>query len=78
MLTIQYEADNVLEIFCDDEGRDRLVEVLGRLSVGDHDHLMTPAWGGYEISEEFPVAGLTPIHKVTISLVAGPDDLPKA
>ena len=49
MLTIQHEADNVLEIFCDVEGRDRLVELLGRLDVGDHDHLMTPSWGGDEI-----------------------------
>lgn len=77
MLTIQYEADSVLEIFLDEEGRDQLIYILSRLTIGDHDHLMTPAWGGYELTEEFPVKELTPIHKVTVSLTDELNDAPE-
>jgi hypothetical protein len=53
----------------DEAGRRNLMEILARLSPGDRDHLMTEAWGGYELTEEFPNPDLIPIHKLTIQLV---------
>lgn len=66
MLTVEYEPDNVVEINLDREGLQELLAILHRLTPGDHEHLMTPSWGGYPLSEEFPNGDLVPVHKVTI------------
>jgi hypothetical protein len=66
MLTFEYGPDNCVEIGVDAQGIQDLLEILQRLSPGDHEHLLTESWGGYPLSEEFPNADLVPIHKVTI------------
>lgn len=67
-LTFEYGPANVLEITLDPDGLEELKEVLARLTVGDHEHLFTPSWGGYPLTEDFPNPDLEPIHQVTISL----------
>lgn len=52
MLTIEYEPDGVLEINVDAQGIQDLVNILGQLEPGDHEHLFDrvlgrlPAHGG--------------------------------
>jgi len=70
MLTFEYEPDNVLEVTLDAEGLADLLLALSRLKPGDHEHLFTPAWGAYPLTEDFPNRDLVPIHKVTVSFVA--------
>jgi len=70
MLTFEYGPNGVVEIAVDQDGIDDLIRVLRRLPPGDHEHLMTPSWGGYPLTEEFPNPDLTPIHQVNISHVA--------
>lgn len=53
LLTVEYDAKGAVEIHCDEEG---LASLIARLSAlkerGGHEHLMTPAWGGHELTEE--------------------------
>jgi len=52
LLTVEYN-DDVLEMFCDEQGIDLLIEKLNVLKKqGGHDHLMTPSWAGNELTEE--------------------------
>lgn len=69
MLTIEYDPENVLEVSLDASGRDELVRVLTALQAGDHEHLFTPAWGGFPLTEDFQHPDLVPIHQVTIQMV---------
>lgn len=69
MLTFEYEPDGVLEITADAAGLQELQAILSRLQADDHEHLMTEAWGGYGLTEDFPNPDLVPIHQVTINLV---------
>ncbi|HEX9443846.1 MAG TPA: Imm32 family immunity protein [Candidatus Binatia bacterium] len=52
------EKSSCLEIHGDPAGLQRLSTILSKLVAHtrdghfDHDHLMTPAWGGNELSEE--------------------------
>jgi hypothetical protein len=53
LLTVEYDARGVVEIHCDEEGLDSLIERLSTLRKrGGHEHLMTPAWAGNELTEE--------------------------
>jgi hypothetical protein len=60
----------VVELNLDDVGRRTLIEILARLEPGDHEHLFSESWGGHGLTEEFPNRDLTPVHKLTIQLVA--------
>lgn len=53
-LTFELSADGQeLEIHADDDGLKELIESLERvLRTRQHDHLMTPAWGGTELTQE--------------------------
>ncbi len=54
LLTVEYNDKNeVVEIHCDKEGLDSLIEKLESLRKhGGHDHLKTPSWAGSELTEE--------------------------
>ncbi|MCC7308428.1 MAG: immunity protein 32 [Acidobacteria bacterium] len=73
LLTFEYNTKGVVEIFMDKEGRRSLIESLERLSPGetkmDHDHLMTPAWAGAELTDEVQNAENQLINMVTVFLV---------
>ena len=70
MLTFEYnDSDGTLEVFFDAEGKELLVGVLQKIKEpGDHNHLMTPAWSGYELSEELQGVGNILINMVTIGI----------
>jgi hypothetical protein len=68
MLTFEYGPDNVVEINLDATGLRDLIDVLSRLTPGDHEHLSTPSWGGHTLTEHFPNPDLVPVHQVTIQL----------
>lgn len=53
MLTFELKDGDEIEIHGDEDGLRRLLEAVRRvLETGEHDHLMTPAWGGAELSQE--------------------------
>ena len=53
LLTVEYNEKGVVEIHCDQEGLESLLTKLGLLKErGGHEHLKTPAWAGYELTEE--------------------------
>ena len=67
-LSFELTKDCTLEIFFDVEGRDMLIRSLQKLKqAGDHDHLMTPAWGSHELSES-PHEDNRLIHMVTLGI----------
>ncbi|HVH12707.1 MAG TPA: Imm32 family immunity protein, partial [Longimicrobium sp.] len=53
VLTVEFNPRiDAVEIFCDGEGLDLLLDKLTRLKKnGGHTHLMTPTWAGDELSE---------------------------
>ena len=53
-LTFEISSDGQeLEIHGDREGLTELIEIIGRvLRTQQHDHLMTPEWGGTELTQE--------------------------
>jgi hypothetical protein len=71
---ITFEIDQsceTLEIHLNDEGLDELVRRVERLrssSESGHDHLLTPAWGGTELTESKQNASTKLINKVTVFL----------
>ena len=56
LLTVENDKEEKIEIFMDVEGLDLLVDRLNKLrrnaEMGDHDHLMTPSWAGWELTED--------------------------
>lgn len=70
LLTFELTEDgSQLEIHGNEEGLRDLTNVLSRvLTTGDHDHLMTPAWGGTELTEEKQGEKNALINMVTIRL----------
>jgi hypothetical protein len=66
MFTVEYGPDNVVEITVDATGLNDLMAILRHLTPGDHDHLLTPAWGGDTLTEDYPHPNLAPVHQVTI------------
>jgi hypothetical protein len=73
ILTFEYNRNGVVEIFMDGEGREVLMKTLRSLSTANadisHDHLMTPSWGGAELTEELQNPANELINKVTVFLV---------
>jgi hypothetical protein len=55
LLTFECDGQRqVVEVHANQEGLDYLIEALSRLrdsAIPDHIHMMTPAWGGQELSE---------------------------
>ena len=70
MLSFEYDAKNgTLEIFFDEEGKSLLLTSIEKVvRPGDHDHLMTPSWSGYELSEEVHHEKNTLINMVTLGM----------
>ena len=69
LLTFEIVGDGEVEIHGDVEGLQDLIRSLTRvIETGEHDHLMTPAWGGSELSEEPQKAGAKLVDKVTIHI----------
>lgn len=59
LLSFEMDDDKeVLKIHGDEQGLRKLSDLLNRLIVNtkeghfNHDHLMTPEWAGYELSEK--------------------------
>jgi hypothetical protein len=71
LLTVEC-GDGLVEVNVDAEGIAELISVLRRLAPGDHDHLFTGSWGGWQLTEEFPNTDLAPVHKLTIQFVEPP------
>ena len=72
LLTVQYNRSEV-EIQCDEEGLDRLLERLDVLRQGGapgHEHLITDAWGGEGLTEEDPGDEKEWINHLKITLLA--------
>ncbi len=69
LLTFELVGDGELEIHGDAEGLRSLIRSLTRVvETGEHDHLMTPTWGGVELSEEPQRVGAKLVNKVTIRI----------
>jgi hypothetical protein len=68
LLTVESVEDSVVEIHLDAEGRDLLVKALSRLKQGDHDHLMTPSWGGDVLTEDKMNAGSVLVNHLYLRL----------
>jgi hypothetical protein len=67
-LSFELTKEGTLEVFFDVEGRNLLIRSLQRMQEpGDHDHLMTPAWGSHELSEETHHDNRL-IHMVTLGI----------
>lgn len=57
-----------IQIHVDEEGLSLLTRSLERLrgDKSDHDHLRTPSWAGWELSEEVQGKGHEIVHHVSI------------
>jgi hypothetical protein len=67
LLTFEIVGDGELEIHGDAEGLRELIRSMTRVvETGEHDHLMTPSWGGTELTEEPRKNGAKLVNKVTI------------
>jgi hypothetical protein len=54
MLTFELANDkDELEIHCDKKGLKDFIQILSKvLEKGEHEHLMSPSWGGTELSHD--------------------------
>ncbi len=56
LLTVEYNSKGVVEVAMDEEGREVLLRSIQGLTLDRplyaHDHLMTEAWAGTELTEE--------------------------
>ena len=68
LLSFELSKDgDVLDIHCDDEGLTKLLSILSLLNGKDqHEHLMTDAWGGNELSDKTQSLESKLLNKVTI------------
>ncbi len=69
LLTVEYDGESVVELHLDEEGLDLLVDRLMKLrkhNEPEHDHLMTPSWAGWELTEEKQDAENELINHLTI------------
>lgn len=68
LLTFELTPDGEeLEIHCDSQGISRLLASLSRTAESrTHDHLMTPSWGGHELTEAKQGKENRLLNKVTI------------
>lgn len=70
LLTFELLADgDQLEIHGDIAGLQDLSHIIQRaIDAHQHEHLMTPSWGGNELTEETQGKGSKLINKVTIHI----------
>jgi len=74
LLTFEISPDgDCVDIHMDQRGLNDLIYYLEKLKKNSggrqaHDHLMTPAWGGNELTEEKQGHGSKLVNKVTIRL----------
>ncbi len=70
LLTFELAADHDrLEIHGDVAGLEELSRTLeGVIRTRKHEHLMTPSWGGNELTEEVQGVGGHLLNKVTIHI----------
>jgi hypothetical protein len=70
MLTFEIVDESEIEIHGDADGLGALADRIARLLEKklDHDHLMTPSWGGAELTEEPQNRKAELVHMVTIHL----------
>jgi hypothetical protein len=70
LLTMEYQSRTAeAEIHADAEGLDRLIATLHALRqrrAPDHEHLMTPAWAGQELTEGKQGAETELLHHLRI------------
>ena len=68
LLTFEISEDGLeIDIHGSEEGLKSLADKLMRVAqLGEHEHLMTSAWAGNELSEEKQGISSTLINKVTI------------
>ncbi|PJZ65557.1 hypothetical protein CH371_11490 [Leptospira wolffii] len=68
LLTFELSPErDLLDIHCDAAGLEQLILTLSRLrNKRDHEHLMTPSFGGNELSEDVQSNGSHLLHMVTI------------
>jgi len=53
LLSIEFQRDQELDIICDEDGIELLIDKLSRLKKnGGHTHLKTPSWAGDELTED--------------------------
>lgn len=64
------EGESEVEIILDAEGLELLTHQLEHLKKGStHAHLMTPAWGGNELSEIATENGATVVNHLRIAML---------
>ena len=74
LLTVEWNnREESVEIYCDRDGLELLVERLGKLAkstkADNHDHLMTPSWAGTELTEEKQGNGNMLVNHLRITLL---------
>lgn len=71
LLTFELTTDNgEIEIHGDEAGLRFLIDAITKVIENrTHDHLMTPSWAGYELSENTQGVDNSLINKVTINLL---------
>lgn len=56
-----------IEIYGNEEGLRNLIKIIERvINYKYHEHLMTPSWSGYELTDEPQGNDTTLVNKVTI------------
>ena len=72
-ITVECEDQDVVHVFTDSVGLDSLIRDLTRLrdstESGDHVHLFSESWGGYELSENKFLDNSALVHHVKIHKV---------
>ena len=72
-ISVESEDQEVVHVFADSDGLDSLIRDLTRLrdstESGDHVHLFSKSWGGYELSEDKFLADSSLVHHVKIHKV---------
>ncbi len=81
LLTFEYEKSSpgvleksspgVLHIHLNPEGAQEMIEIFQRLlrsGLNEHDHLMTPSWGGTELTEDKQDDATTLVNQVNVFL----------
>lgn len=70
-LSFEYDPKGELKIFCDVEGASLLKNYLDKIILGKdtHFHLMTPSWGGDELTDLKFDENAIKVNQVLINIV---------
>jgi hypothetical protein len=68
LLTFELDKEfEQIDVHFDEVGLEQLILILQNLrGVSDHDHMMTPSWGGDQLSDEPQSDQTKLINKVTL------------